>query len=168
MVIEKPPARVALALGSNLGDRLKALKDAVSAITSCVTINAVSPVYETPAAYVTNQPQFLNAALLGTTALEPLALLWSLKDIERELGRTPTFRFGPRTIDIDILFYDDLVLETLELTIPHPRLHERDFVLKPLSDLNPDLRHAKTGVSVAQMLAPMPPSSMICLGNLLS
>ncbi|MFA5041437.1 MAG: 2-amino-4-hydroxy-6-hydroxymethyldihydropteridine diphosphokinase, partial [Bdellovibrionales bacterium] len=101
---------VALALGSNLGDRLDSLRKAVKTLSSCIKVVAASNVYETAPAYIVDQPVFLNAAVIGTTHLEPLPLLWALKNIEKEIGRTPTFRFGPRVIDIDILFYDSLVL----------------------------------------------------------
>jgi len=156
-----------LALGSNLGDRLDALRRTVKALSSCVDVQAVSPVYETAPAYVTEQPVFLNAVLTGTTKIEPLPLLWALKNIEREIGRTPTFRYGPRVIDIDILFYDDLVFETPELTIPHAHLHERDFVLRPLADIAPDWKHTKSGQTVTDMLGLLPPSSMTSMGKLL-
>ena len=166
-MIDGPPIPVALALGSNLGDRLGNLRRTVKVLASCVKLTDFSPVYETAPAYITDQPVFLNAVVLGTTHLEPLPLLWAVKDIEREIGRTPTFRFGPRVIDIDILFYADLILETPELTIPHARLHERDFVLQPLSDVAPDWTHAKRGQTVAEMLALLPESTMSCLGKLL-
>ena len=165
---DKPPIPVALALGSNLGDRLDYLRKTVKALASCVEITALSPVYETAPAYVTDQPVFLNAVVAGTTKLEPLALLWAIKNIEREIGRTPTFRFGPRIIDIDILFYDDLVIETPELTIPHARMQERDFVLQPLRDIAPEWKHSKTGQTVSEMLALLPGSTMACMGKLLA
>src|SRR5882762_753869 len=113
---------VALALGSNLGDRAAALRNAIASVGSYLTVTSLSPVYETPAAYVTDQPSFLNAALLGETKLEPLALLWALKKLERELGRQPTFHYGPRLIDIDIVYYGDTVIDTPELILPHPRM----------------------------------------------
>jgi 2-amino-4-hydroxy-6-hydroxymethyldihydropteridine diphosphokinase len=158
---------VALALGSNLGDRLDSLRRTVKALASCVEITAASPVYETAPAYITDQPVFLNAVVSGTTKLEPLPLLWDLKNIEREIGRTPTFKFGPRVIDIDILFYGDLVFETSELTIPHARMQERDFVLRPLSDVAPEWRHPKIGKTVAELLALLPDSTMSRFGQLL-
>jgi 2-amino-4-hydroxy-6-hydroxymethyldihydropteridine diphosphokinase len=166
MTTDCPSSLVAFALGSNLGNRLEFLRKAVAALASCVEIESVSPVYETAPAYVKDQPVFLNAAVIGKTKLEPLALLWSVKNIENELGRTPTFRYGPRIVDIDILFYADRIIDLPELTVPHPRLAERDFVLRPLSDIAAELRHPKTGQTVAGMLALLPPGTMTCVGKL--
>jgi len=165
---DNPLSPVALALGSNLGDRLEFLRRAKKALASCIDIQAVSSVYETKPAYVSDQPPFLNAVVFGTTKLEPLALLWTVKDIENELGRTPTFRYGPRVIDIDIIFYGDLVLETPELKIPHVRVQERDFVLRPLSEAAPNWKHPKTGKTASEMLALLPSVTMPCLGPILS
>jgi len=136
---------VYLALGANLGDRLAALSAAAAALPPAVMVAARSPVYETPPWGFTDQPAFLNQALRAATALSPLALLAYLKQIEARLGRQPTIRNGPRVIDLDILFYDDLNLSTPVLTIPHPRLHERAFVLQPLTAIAPDLRHPVLG-----------------------
>jgi 2-amino-4-hydroxy-6-hydroxymethyldihydropteridine diphosphokinase len=152
----QPLHKIALALGSNIGDRLANLRKAREALARYVTITAASPVYETAPAYVTDQPSFLNAALTGETALEPQALLFTVKNIERDVGRTPTFRFGPRVIDIDILFYGDLRLLTPELSVPHPALAERSFVLKPLADIAPDWPHPATGLTVRAMLEALP------------
>jgi len=149
---------VVLALGSNLGDRLSVLRAAVRALAAYMEIKACSPVYETAAAYVTDQPAFLNAVLKGATALDPRALLFTIKNIESELGRRPTFRYGPRVIDIDIIFYDQLVLQTPELSIPHPLMQERDFVLKPLADIAPQWIHPALNKSVAGLLQALPVS----------
>ena len=129
-----------LALGSNLGDRAANLRAAVARLAEQVVVERLSSLYETAPAYVLDQPRFLNAALRGRTALAPLDLLAFLKRIERELGRAGGVRFGPRPIDLDILVYDDVALDTDALTIPHPRMAERPFVLVPLAEIAPDLR----------------------------
>ena len=131
---------VYLALGSNLGERAANLRAAVARLSDQVVVERVSSLYETEPAYVLDQPRFLNAALRGRTALAPLELLALLKRIERELGRVGGVRFGPRAIDLDILVYDDVALATDALTIPHPRMAERPFVLVPLAEIAPDLR----------------------------
>ena len=105
--------------------------------------------------------------MLGTTRLEPLALLWTLKNMENEIGRMPTFRYGPRVIDIDILFYGEQIIKLPELTIPHARMTERDFVLRPLNTIAPNLRHPANGQTVAEMLSQLPDSNMPCLGMVL-
>lgn len=129
-----------LALGSNQGDRLALLREALDLLAPAIAVSAGSPVYETAAAYVEDQPPFLNCVVSAETGLAPAALLAALKAIEHELGRRAGRRYGPRPIDLDILLYDDLMLETSELTIPHPRMAERAFVLVPLADLAPALR----------------------------
>ncbi|MCX6038031.1 MAG: 2-amino-4-hydroxy-6-hydroxymethyldihydropteridine diphosphokinase, partial [Chloroflexi bacterium] len=140
-----------LALGTNLGDRFANLQAAITALPPAVRVLAQSPVYETPPWGLTDQPAFLNMVLKSQTALAPVELLKHLKLLETELGRLPTVRWGPRRIDMDILFYDKLILDTPELTIPHPRLHERAFVLVPLADLEPDLVHPVLGATIKQL-----------------
>jgi len=147
-----PMSIIYLALGTNLGHRLANLRAAVAALPPAVSVLAQSPVYETPPWGVAGQPAFLNMALKGETHLAPLALLAYLKQLETQLGRISSIRYGPRLIDLDILFYDDLVLDTPELTIPHPRLHERAFVLVPLADLAPALVHPALGKPVSRLL----------------
>ncbi|MBI4731146.1 MAG: 2-amino-4-hydroxy-6-hydroxymethyldihydropteridine diphosphokinase [Chloroflexi bacterium] len=141
-----------LALGTNLGKRASNLRRAIQALPPVVTVQAESPVYETSPWGLTDQPLFLNMVLKGETRLAPLELLQVLKQIESKLGRVPSARYGPRLIDIDILFYDELILNTPELTLPHPRLHERAFVLVPLNDLAPALVHPVLGKPVSALL----------------
>ncbi|HEY7832409.1 MAG TPA: 2-amino-4-hydroxy-6-hydroxymethyldihydropteridine diphosphokinase [Ktedonobacterales bacterium] len=134
--IAPPTTRTAyLGLGSNLGDRAATLRAAVDALAAHLRILAVSSLYDTAPQLVTDQPRFLNAALAGTTELEPLALLHAVKAIETALGRVPGPRFGPRALDIDLLLLDGIVLDTPELTLPHPRLAERAFALLPLAEI---------------------------------
>ena len=143
---------VYLALGSNIDDRLTNLKQAIASLPPQMEIKARSHVYETPPWGYTDQSMFLNQALKATTYLEPEPLLRHLKRLEIALGRKSTFQNGPRLIDIDILFYDDLVLDTPALVIPHPRLHERGFVLLPLMDIAPDLVHPVKKKSIREMV----------------
>lgn len=145
-------AEVFIALGSNLGDRQGTLLRAQERIAELVEIAARSKAHETDPAYVTEQPRFLNMALAGETALSAETLLVRLKEIERELGRWPAGRFGPRVIDLDILYYAEDIIDTPDLIVPHPRLAERRFVLEPLLEIAPEKRHPVTGRTTAHML----------------
>ncbi len=151
---------VYISLGTNLGDRVANLWAAREALPPAVRVRVASPVYETAPWGYTEQPAFLNQVVEAGTNLEPGALLAYLKDLERRLGRQPSFRYGPRLIDLDILFYDDLVLETPELVLPHAHMAERAFVLAPLADLAPDLRDPHTDKTVAQLLSAVDRSSV--------
>jgi 2-amino-4-hydroxy-6-hydroxymethyldihydropteridine diphosphokinase len=148
--------KVYIALGANLGDRLKILREAVVHLPPLVFPLACSRVYQTAPWGFSDQPDYLNQVIKAETDLEPLDLLRYLKELEIQLGRTPTFRYGPRVIDMDILFYDDLILETPELVIPHARLPERDFVLIPMSELAPDFVYPGLGWTVAELLSKAP------------
>jgi 2-amino-4-hydroxy-6-hydroxymethyldihydropteridine diphosphokinase len=141
-----------LGLGTNIGDRLANLKAAVDALPPEVEAAAVSPIYQTPPWGYEDQEDFLNQVVMAETNLEPLALLEYIKEIEEQVGRRVTFRWGPREIDIDILFYDDLVMENETLTIPHPRVHERAFMLVPLADIAPELMHPLAGQTINKLL----------------
>ena len=134
-----PPHIVYLALGANLGDRSASLRTAVERLRDAVAVERMSSVYETEPAYLLDQPHFLNMALRGRTTLDPHALLAFLKRIEHDMGRAAGPRYGPRTIDLDILLYDSLALATAQLTLPHPRMAERPFVLAPLAEIAPEL-----------------------------
>ncbi len=149
-------ATVYLALGSNLGDREKNLQEGRERIAAFVSITRVSSIYETEPVGVKEQPWFLNQVVAGTTLLSPVDLLRRVKKIETEMGRTEGIRFGPRPIDIDILFYDRLIELSPILTLPHPRLHERAFVLTPLAEIAPELVHPRLRVPVRALLERLP------------
>ena len=145
---------VYLALGSNLGDKLQHLKDAVGRLAKAgLEVTAVSSVYETKAMYKTDQPDFYNIVLEARTGVLPRVLLRRLQTIERELGRRRVVANGPRTIDIDILLYGRFVIRAQDLEVPHPRMEERRFVLEPLAEIAPALRHPVSKRSIAELLA---------------
>lgn len=144
---------VYLALGSNVGNRAANLKAAIAALPPQMEVKAKSRVYETPPWGYTNQEKFLNQVVKARTYLEPEPLLKHLKRLEVALGRVPTFQYGPRLIDIDILLYDDIVFESDALKIPHPQMHERGFVLLPLMDIAPDLVHPVKKQTIRQLIA---------------
>jgi 2-amino-4-hydroxy-6-hydroxymethyldihydropteridine diphosphokinase len=149
-----------LSLGSNLGDRAKNLGKAISSLAPQVQPLIQSSIYQTEPWGYSDQPNFLNQSVKAETTQDPFDLLEYLKTLEKQLGRQETFRFGPRLIDIDILLYDDLVLDTPELTIPHPRIQERAFVLIPLAEIAPDLILPKSGKSIQQLKSTIEPNSV--------
>lgn len=140
MVSEPALHRVYLGLGSNLGNRAANLRLARHSLPEKgVKVLAVSPLYQTAPWGGVKQPDFLNQVLLGETKLKPLALLDTVKELEREAGRTPSVFWGPRVLDIDILLYDELTFGSERLTIPHREMKKRAFVLAPLLDIAPGL-----------------------------
>jgi 6-pyruvoyltetrahydropterin/6-carboxytetrahydropterin synthase len=143
---------VYLGLGSNLGDREANLRHALGLLSTNVKIEKISPVYDTMPIGITDQPRFLNLVCKGTTLLSPSNLLTCVKSIEKQMGRVSGPRNSLRPIDIDILFYGDFVVETPELVIPHSRLQERAFVLAPLTDITPKLKHPINGKTVSRLL----------------
>ncbi len=145
-------ARVFLGLGANLGDVRQTLRRALRRLSPHLRLRAVSGLYDTAPVGYLEQPRFLNLVCEAETDLAPPQLLHHVKELERELGRRPSVRYGPRAIDIDILLYDDIVVRTPELTLPHPRLTERAFVLAPLAEIAPTLVIPATGRTVAELL----------------
>lgn len=152
---------VYLALGTNLGDREENLKTVLTMLPPEVKISAVSRLYETAPAYVLDQPNFFNIAVKGDTILSPADLLVYLKEIEVEAGRQRSVRYGPRKIDLDIIFYDDLIVNMSHLQIPHPRMAERGFVLHPLAELAAEFVHPVLKQTVAELAAGLPPNDGI-------
>ncbi len=145
--------QVYLGLGSNLGDRQANLARALKLLGERLHIELVSSLYETEPVGYAEQPLFLNAICHAQTELGPMQLLSLVKGIEASMGRVPSFPNAPRSIDIDIIFYGDLIMETPELTIPHPRLEDRAFVLIPLLEVAPDLRHPVSGEHIKDLVA---------------
>jgi len=143
---------VYLGLGTNLGDRRAQLAGALERLGGVVEIDAISRVYESEPVGYREQPVFWNLVLRGGTDLEPEPLLEATQAIERELGRRRSFRNAPRPIDIDMLLFDDEVRVDGTLQLPHPRMLERGFVLRPLAELDPELRHPVTGRTIREEL----------------
>ncbi|HZC08061.1 MAG TPA: 2-amino-4-hydroxy-6-hydroxymethyldihydropteridine diphosphokinase [Ktedonobacterales bacterium] len=157
---------VYLGLGSNLGDRDALLRAALDRLARAVRVTRVSSVWDTAPLLVTDQPRFHNAVAEGWTRLDPFALLRAIKRIEEELGRVPGPRYGPRPVDIDILLYDTLMLETPELTIPHPQLAVRAFALAPLAEIAPHAWHPALQRDAQTLVAQAPPADVHRLGPL--
>jgi len=151
---------VYLSLGSNLGDRETYLREAVSRLRQLGIIRQVSSFYETqPVEVDREQPWFLNCALAIETELMPLEFLSRMLEVERSMGRVRTEPKGPRTIDIDILLFGHDVLDTPELTVPHPAMHQRRFVLEPLAEIAPRAMHPVLKRTVLELLNSLPAGS---------
>ncbi|MDX6523972.1 MAG: 2-amino-4-hydroxy-6-hydroxymethyldihydropteridine diphosphokinase [Gaiellales bacterium] len=146
--------RAYIGMGSNLGDSLATLRAATVRLGDLGAVVAASPVYETDPVGLESQPVFLNAVVVLDTTLEPIALLDGLLAIEADFHRERTVRWGPRTLDLDLLWYAGRLVDTERLTLPHARAHEREFVLRPLADLAPELPLA--GSTAGRLLAGLP------------
>jgi 2-amino-4-hydroxy-6-hydroxymethyldihydropteridine diphosphokinase len=145
-----------LAIGSNIENRKQHIETAIVLLCEKVRGITIAPLYETKPQYFEDQYNFLNTVLRGYTDLEPRELLQFTKTVQKQVGRVERFRNGPREIDIDILFYDTVVYKDEELEIPHPRLQERDFVLQPFSDINPDFSHPVLKKTIRELLDTLP------------
>jgi 2-amino-4-hydroxy-6-hydroxymethyldihydropteridine diphosphokinase len=153
---------VYFSLGSNVGDRAKNLLDVFAALRNAgVRVLQTSSLYETEPVDYLEQPWFLNCAVEGETELPAPDLLRALREIETQMGRKKRIAKGPRLIDIDILLYAGEVIDTPELQVPHPRMHLRRFVLQPLAEIAPDVRHPVSHLSISDLLARTPDKSAV-------
>jgi 2-amino-4-hydroxy-6-hydroxymethyldihydropteridine diphosphokinase len=155
------PDTVYLSLGSNLGDRESHLRDAIDRLASVGRVQSVSSLYETQPVDFTDQPWFLNCGVALETSASPTRLMQQLLEIEKAMGRQRVQKKGPRTIDIDILLFGDLVMNTLDLTIPHPAMQYRRFVLEPLAEIAPSAMHPLLKKTIEELLQELPPNQIV-------
>jgi 2-amino-4-hydroxy-6-hydroxymethyldihydropteridine diphosphokinase len=155
------PRRFYLSLGSNLGDRKTNLREAIRALGKLGEITAVSSFYETEPVEVVEQPWFLNCTVALDSDRTPIDLLHEILALEKQMGRYRTQDKGPRNIDIDILLGGDTIVSTPELTVPHPAMHERRFVLEPLAEIAPGAMHPRLRKKISELLADLPPGAAV-------
>ncbi|QCX32882.1 2-amino-4-hydroxy-6-hydroxymethyldihydropteridine diphosphokinase [Caloramator sp. E03] len=145
--------RVYVAFGSNIGDKNKNIKKAIEMMNARgLNVIKISQIYKTEPYGYTNQPEFLNGVLEALTDLDAMDVLYTLLNIEKDLGRVREFKWGPRIIDLDILFFNDDVIDEKDLKVPHPDMQNREFVLKPLCEIAPNFMHPVLKKSVKDML----------------
>ncbi len=164
------PSRAYIGVGSNLGDRLAYITEAARCLQDAPGVKSVAsaPVYETLPVGPAGPGNFLNTVFVVEVCLTPLQLLRVLHHVEVLLGRPRVegragvgARTGSRTIDLALLFFDDLVIQSDDLIVPHPHIHHREFVLRPLHDLDPELTHPEVGLTIHELLGALPPSDQI-------
>ena len=160
-------SKVFVGVGSNLGDREFLIRKAVEAMRDLprTLVVRVSSLYDTDPVGEVDQPAFLNAAVWLETTLEPRELLWQLLLIEKRMGRVRSQRWGPRPIDLDLLFYGEETVDEPDLKIPHPEAHRRAFVLLPLVELDRDFVHPSTGESIRKLIKKLPPNPPVRKGG---
>lgn len=152
---------VYLSLGSNVGDRDANLRSAIERLRALGEVAAISSFYETEPVEFTAQPWFLNCVVKLSTEKMPKQLLAGILDVEQRMGRRRTQKKGPRTIDVDILLFGNSIIETKGLTIPHPAMHERRFVLEPLAEIAPDVRHPAFKRTIRELRDALPPGQAV-------
>jgi 2-amino-4-hydroxy-6-hydroxymethyldihydropteridine diphosphokinase len=160
-MIKPMPALVYLSLGSNVGDREAHLREAQDRLGATGLVAIASSVYETAPVEFTEQPWFLNCVIALETAQTPQQLMTSILKIEEAMGRRRLQKKGPRIIDIDILLFGDTVLNSQEVTIPHPAMHERRFVLEPLAEIAPEVRHPVLKKTILELRDALPPGQVV-------
>ena len=158
--------KVFLGLGSNVGDKKRNIEEAVKLLSEKIENIKVAKIYISRAVGYENQDDFLNTVISGETELNIGELFEFIKNVEKQVGRKYRFRWGPREIDIDILFFNDLIFEDENIKIPHPRIQERDFVLKPLADLDKNFVHPIFKKSVKEMLKELSEESFSIIGEI--
>jgi 2-amino-4-hydroxy-6-hydroxymethyldihydropteridine diphosphokinase len=154
-------AEVFVALGSNLGDPACHMREALQRLAQDLAVDRVSSLYRTEPVGFREQPDFLNAVASAHTQKSPTEVLALLVEIESAMGRRRDVPLGPRTIDLDLLLYDGVVVAERDLTLPHPRMAERRFVLEPLAEIAPDLRPPGLGTTIRELLARLPGSASV-------
>lgn len=159
-------ANIYLALGSNVGDSKEYIEQAIKLLSEKIDSIVRAPLYISKAVGYEDQADFVNTAVSGVSDMSPEELLAFVKGIEQAVGRIERFRNGPREIDIDIIFYDDLIMDDPALTIPHSRFAERDFVLRPLCDLAPDFVDPRSRRTLTILMSELPESQQVISGRL--